>query len=295
MPNGRAAHDTATSCSISRTICAFDSCRGDPNTDLCGSAKSPYGPNRNERRRPPASDRHRPLSARRSGAAIQLDLRTAKRWAQGYQFKRGGQTHASPGVMPLALPSSGKEVDVTFAEMLTLRLVKGFRSAGLRLQTIKLVAQKASADFNVPTPFISRKFRTDGRKVFLELREFSAANDEAELQPSERKLIEVLTGQQAFAEVVEPSLFADVEWTDDLASKWWPLGQNRCVVLDPAVLFGAPRLAETRVPTAPVAAAVRAEGGGDTAVAAVAEWFGLSTEAVRDAVKFETEWLARAA
>ena len=105
----------------------------------------------------------------------------------------------------------------------------------------------------------------------------------------------MLTGQQAFADVVEPSLFADVEWTDELASKWWPLGRERGVVLDPRVLFGEPRLAETSVRTAPVAAAVRAEGGGNAAIAAAADWFGLSPDAVRDAVKFETEWLTRAA
>jgi uncharacterized protein (DUF433 family) len=232
-----------------------------------------------------------PLAAR----LAQLDVRTARHWAVGYRFTRKGQQRSSPGVMPLKLrPSSDKQTDVTFAEMLTLRLVKGFRNAGLRLQTIKRVAEKASVEFNVPTPFISRKFRTDGRKVFLELRETSPTDDEQVLPLADRKLIEVLTGQQAFADVVEPSLFADVEWSDDLASRWWPLGRDHSVILDPGVLFGAPRLANTSVPTAPVAAAVKAEGGGEDAIEAVAEWFGVSPEAVRDALKFETAWLRAA-
>jgi uncharacterized protein (DUF433 family) len=225
----------------------------------------------------------------------QLDTRTARRWAEGYSFISHGERRLSPGVMPLALPRIGKERDVTFSELLTLRLVRGFRAVGLSLPTIKRVAAKAAVDFGLPMPFVSRRFRTDGRKVFIELRQQHSDNDEPAVPRRERELIEVLTGQQAFADVVEPSLFADVDWQDDLASRWWPLGIERSVVIDPSVLFGAPRLNETSVPTAAVAAAVRAEGGGDTAATAAAEWYGIPVPAVWDALKFETEWLSRAA
>ncbi|HEY5301118.1 MAG TPA: hypothetical protein VIJ55_10620 [Acetobacteraceae bacterium] len=67
------------------------------------------------------------------------------------------------------------------------------------------------------------------------------------------------------------------------------------MLLDPRVLFGAPRLADTNVPTAAVAAAVAAEGGGDVAITAVADWYGVSFQAALDAVRYETEWLAEAA
>ncbi len=80
-----------------------------------------------------------------------------------------------------------------------------------------------------------------------------------------------------------------------MAARWWPLGRARAVVLDPATMFGAPRVAATRVPTATIAAAVAAEGGGDAAVLAVGEWHGLKAAQVCDAVEFETVWLKRAA
>ncbi len=226
----------------------------------------------------------------------QLSTRTARQWAVGYRYRRDGEVRYSTGVMPLALGGSGADVDLTFAELLTLRLVRAFRGAGLGLRTIKRVAARAAEDFALETPFASRRFRTDGRRVFLELRDLQPANDVEGLPRRERQLIEVLTGQNAFAEVVEPSLFANVDWQDDdLASRWWPLGKGNSVILDPRVAFGAPRLAETSVPTAAVAAAVRAEGGGEPAIAAAAEWFGVPVQAVRDAVRFETEWLAKVA
>lgn len=225
----------------------------------------------------------------------QLDTRTVRRWAEGYKYTRGGETHTSPGVTPLALSKSGGHVDLTFAELLTLRLVRAFRGVGLGLPTIKRVAAKAAQDFGSPSPLTSRRFRTDGRKIFVELRKETPANDEPEIPRREVQLIEVLTGQRQFNEVVEPSLFANVDWEDELAAAWWPLGKRHHVLLDPRVLFGAPHLSGTSVPTAPVAASVKAEGGGNAAIEAVAEWFGLTVPKVHAAVQFETEWLARAA
>jgi uncharacterized protein (DUF433 family) len=225
----------------------------------------------------------------------QLDTRTARRWAEGYQFTYKGDKRFSRGVMPLALDRVGGHRDLTFAELLTLRLVKAFKGAGLGLPTIKLVAERASADFDLKMPFVSRRFRTDGRKVFIELRELAPTNDEPAITKRELKLIEVLSGQHQFAEVVEPSLYENVDWQDDLASRWWPLGKAHAVALDPTIIFGAPHIMKTRVPTSVIADAVKAEGGGEAAINAVCEWHGLTREQVRDALHFEFEWLKRAA
>jgi len=232
---------------------------------------------------------------REAARLVQLDTRTARRWAEGYNYSFQGEQHFSRGVMPLSLPLAEGARDLTFAELLTLRLVRAFRETKLSLQTIKRVAERASADFGLPMPFISRQFRTDGRKVFLELNVKPSGNDEPALSKRERELIEVLTGQRAFAEVVEPSLFANVEWDEGLAARWWPMSKGHSVILDPAVSFGAPHIADTGVPTTALATAVRAEGGGQEAVAAVAEWYGVTPANVADALRFETEWLARVA
>jgi len=59
------------------------------------------------------------------------------------------------------------------------------------------------------------------------------------------------------------------------------------------VVFGAPHVAGTRIPAEQIAAAVRAEGGEATGIAAAAEWFGLTAAAVHDALRFESEWPRR--
>lgn len=225
----------------------------------------------------------------------QLDARTARRWAEGYTYARNGERRASPGLMTLAMPRKDSARDLTFAELLTLRLVKAFRDVKLGLPLIRRVAERAAADYGLPMPFASRRFRTDGRKVFIELQRNLPDDDEQGLPARERELIEVLTRQRNFTDVVEPSLFANVDWDGDLASRWWPMGKWQSVVLDPAMRFGAPRIEGTGVPTSAVAAAVRAEGGGEAVMKAVADWYGVPLEGVQDAMRFETEWLSKAA
>ena len=66
---------------------------------------------------------------------------------------------------------------------------------------------------------------------------------------------------QSAALTVEPSLYANVDWQDDLASRWWPLGKESAVALDPEVMFGAPHISDTRAPTSIIAETVRAERG----------------------------------
>ncbi len=232
-----------------------------------------------------------PVAAR----LAQIDTRNARRWAEGYDYPYKGETRHSAGVMPLTFPPIRGERDLTFAEMLTLRLVAAFRNAGLSMRTIKRVSDVAVQHYDTPLPFVSRRFRTDGRKVFVEISKDPAANDEPAMPKGERRLIDVLSGQENFAEVVEPSLFQNVDWHADIATRWWPIRHSGFVVLDPAVMFGAPHIAGSRVPTDALASAVRAEGGSDQAIVAVADWFGVEQAAVRNAVHFEGEWLNRAA
>jgi hypothetical protein len=104
----------------------------------------------------------------------QLDLTTARRWAEGYNYRYRGEQRRSPAVMELTLPRTAAGRDLTFPELLTLRLVKGFRGAGLGLRTIKRVAEVAAREYGTPLPFVTTRFRTGGRRVFIELRPFCA-------------------------------------------------------------------------------------------------------------------------
>ena len=111
----------------------------------------------------------------------------------------------------------------------------------------------------------------------------------------ERVLVEALTGQQQFRDVVEPSLFKDVVFVGDVPGQWFPIGREKPVVIRPDRAFGAPHVVDTGVRTDVLADTVTAEGGDEAAIRSVASWFGLTEEQVRAATQAETEWRTPAA
>lgn len=218
-----------------------------------------------------------------------LDAVTARRWVRGHAYSyKGERRHAAP-VVHLLQPEVPANGDLTFEELLTLRLVRAFRDKGLGLPTIRKAAQVAAERFGQNNPFITKAFRSDGRSVFLELEEQSAVPGQ------ERVLINALSGQQQFRDVVEPSLFRDLVFVGDSPGKWFPLGQSHSVVIRPDHAFGSPHIDGTGIRTDVLADAVTAEGGDDHAVDSVAGWFKISKAQVLDAVAVEKAWHPEAA
>lgn len=217
-----------------------------------------------------------------------LDATTARRWLRGYDFVHNGQRRHSEPVVPAPHGTPANDL-LSFEELLTLRLVRGFRQHGLGLPTIKRAAQAAAERYGLANPFVTKAFRTDGRQVFIELEQQGA------IRGDEKVLVHALTGQQQFVRVVEPSLFKDVVFAGDVPGEWFPIGQDHTVVVRPDRALGAPHIAGTGVRTDVVADTVQAEGGDELAALAAASWYGLTREQVRDAVAAESEWRSRKA
>jgi uncharacterized protein (DUF433 family) len=215
-----------------------------------------------------------------------LDPQTARRWVEGYEYGYRGERRQSAPISYLAKarPAEGGLV-LDFEQLLTLQLVKAFKDRGLGLPTIKRAAARAQQVFGGTNPFVTRRFRSDGNHVFIDL----------DAPGRERELINVLSDQREFREIVEPSLFRDVVFVGDDASEWWPLGRDHAVMLAPDRQFGAPHIAGKGIRTDVLAQAVAAEGGGEEAVKAVADWYDLTPMQVCDAVEFEGPWLAKQA
>jgi len=213
-----------------------------------------------------------------------LDANTARRWVRGYAYPYKGERRTSGPVVRLGAPASGAKAGLSFEELLTLRLVRAFREKGLGLPTIKQAAQIATERYGLANPFVTKAFRSDGRSVFRELKQ------RGDVKGDDGLLVNALTGQQQFRNIVEPSLFRDVVFAGDLPGQWFPRGKDHAVVIRPDRVFGAPHIADTGVRTDVLADAVAAEGGGVQAVAAVAAWFKVTEQQVREAMAAEAEW-----
>ena len=96
-----------------------------------------------------------------------------------------------------------------------------------------------------PHPFCTRKFKTDGRTVFAEVYDESG----------EKSLLELTKSQHYFEKIIAPYL-QGLEFKEDVAVRWWPMGTRRTVVIDPLRSFGQPIVSDRGIPTSVLAQAV---------------------------------------
>ncbi|MFC5520266.1 hypothetical protein [Polaromonas jejuensis] len=128
------------------------------------------------------------------------------------------------------------------------------------LKVIRATVDAAARNFGADYPLTNRNFLTDGKRLFLQ------AIEQATGEP---RLIDVLRKQYVFSDIIKPSLYAGIEYGHDDAQRWFPVNRRKTIVLDPALQFGTPVLAEAGIPTDTIHASFLAEGRGRAMVARV--------------------------
>jgi uncharacterized protein (DUF433 family) len=202
--------------------------------------------------------------------------RAIRRWLQGYPRKYKGKNVRSEPLWQTQLGNEGLPDEVIgFRDLLELRMVAAFVRHGVDLKVIRATVDAAARNFDADYPLTNRKFLTDGRRIFFEAIEQTAG---------EPRLIDVLHKQYVFSDIVKPALFTGIEYGDDGARRWFPVSRRKTVVLDPALQFGTPVLAEVGIATDTIHASFLAEGRDRAMVARV---FDISPGLVTAAVEFE--------
>lgn len=202
-----------------------------------------------------------------------------RRWLRGYQFKVKTGRHHSPAVWPSQLPAIDEKFALGFLDLLEVRCVDAFISAGVSWKTLRQAHSQAQKVVGHSHPFCTHRFVTDGQAIFVELRE---RNDEVALW-------DMHDLQRVFEKIIRPFL-KNVEFNRDrIPQRWWPHGKSHRVALDPRRSFGQPIVFRDGVPTQILARSVKANDG---SIDEVARWFELSPTAVREAVEFEQQLAA---
>jgi len=191
----------------------------------------------------------------RAARLVGEEVRTVRRWLKGYSWKHPDGRRTSEPLWPMQYADDADLADdqvLSFRDLLELRTVARFVKQGVSLRVVRAtieVAREYLGDY----PLHSRRFVTDGRKIFLEAVE--RAGEEA-------KVLDVRERQFAFESVIRPSLIEGIEYGDNAqALRWYPVSKRKVIVLDPELQFGEPIIADAGVPTDTLAAAVVAEQG----------------------------------
>ena len=175
------------------------------------------------------------------------------------------------------LPVIDSAIALSFVELMELRVVKALLDHDMSLQAVRAAASVASAYFGTEHPFASRRVYTDGKKAFAALH-----GDEREA-PDLVELTRAHVQQVIAGKVFQPFL-AEIDFnpSTSLAERWWPLGKQVPVVLDPRIAFGAPTVAGTGIRTSTLVRMVDVDG-----LSATASAFQLSHIEIRAAQDFE--------
>jgi DNA-binding transcriptional MerR regulator len=169
-----------------------------------------------------------------------IPVRDLRRWLNGYPYraKDGVEVDVAP-IWETELADDSVD-GLSFHDLLEVRFVHAFRKHGVSMQAIRIASQRARELFETDYPFTSRQFRTDGRTIFTSAIE----------ETGETELLDLVKQQYAFRKVIEPSLYAGIEFDQDqVATRWYPALRNKAVVLDPTVAFGKPVVTDGAVRT----------------------------------------------
>jgi hypothetical protein len=217
-----------------------------------------------------------------------------RRWMRGYSFVRGIERRLSPPVIGSDGASAEEsEAGLSFRDLIEVMCVHGFLVGGVRWPILRRVHDKAAQILHTRHPFATRQFLTDGHSVLLRV--------------GEKALLDLVSNQYTLLALIRPFLKTDgLDFVDDFAARWWPLGKRTPVLIDAGRSFGQPIVIEG-VPTSLLFRAYGSEfkaargalssvrdfeeeaapDAAASAIRRVATWYAIPVKSVRAAVDYE--------
>lgn len=211
------------------------------------------------------------------------------RWICGYE--RDGVEYPPLWEPELRTSRHADLVFVSFADLMEARVIAAFYKHGVQIQTVRKAIEQAKNEFGIERPFATRKFQTDGKKIFLDIiNEIQRSNP---LDSRDKIYLDIISSQLQFSSIIKPAL-KDVEFENNLASRWWPLGKNKTVVVDPSRSLGKPINNATGVPVEALVGALDSTNKNPTEsdFANVALLFEVSKRDVKEAFVFSEKFAA---
>lgn len=174
-----------------------------------------------------------------------------------------------------ALSARGRGSGISYLQLIEVSVVASMRKAGVKLNKIRdartYFAEKLGLDF----PFAQAKFKTDGAEILQDIK----GNDGKILK--DKLLSASANGQLVWTDLLE-GRFHQFDYSDHgLVVRFYPSDQNRRVVINPAIDFGAPSV--SGIPTC----TIKTRWASGENIGDISEDFGIEPEDVVSALKFE--------
>lgn len=197
---------------------------------------------------------------------------TIRRWAYGYT--RRGVRYDPP--IHTEIPEHEGVRLLTFLELVELMFIQGFLRAGVSWAKVRSAAVTAARLLRDERhPFAMKRWFADPAGIYLSLGR----------QHGENILVEVAgDAQVAIHGTLEPYLHQIEFDITGLAQRWYPLGQDRPIVVDPRRAHGAPVIESGGVRTDLL---FSMHAAGDD-VSTIASWYEVDEYEVQAAIDYES-------
>jgi len=124
-----------------------------------------------------------------------------------------------------------------FYTLVEIIIVHSLRKIGVSFKKIKLAHDQLVKLLNSPYPFATSKLISDGSVIFWDYNDSVLIDLNKSLQLSFKKIIEPFCKK------------LDFNQDSNLAQRFWPLGKNHSIVVDPHHCFGQPTIFGTNITT----------------------------------------------
>ena len=122
-----------------------------------------------------------------------------------------------------------------FLTLIEIIAVDSFRQVGVSFPKIKTAHTKLSHLLDTQYPFAHAELMTDGKRIFYELLDTSLLEMDEKQQLSFKKLVAPYCKK------------IDFQHKTQLAQRFWPLGKDHHIVVDPHHSFGQPVILGTNI------------------------------------------------
>lgn len=221
-------------------------------------------------------------SARMSARLVGVSKDRVRRWVKGYDFKYSLDSEIKKiSQKPLIQRDyKGGSPFITFVELIDLLFVKQFLDFGFTLQKIRRALQEAEENIG-HKHFARETFFTDGHDIYLQVCENKNANGLLELFSN---------GQWVISPIIEDlSTRIDFDEINHHANRWYPLGKEGLIIIDPQVLFGKPTIVGHRIATDNI---YNLYLGENKNIKSVCDWMNLNENEAEAAISFEEMLIA---
>lgn len=163
---------------------------------------------------------------------------TVRRWLYGSHS-------ASTKMRPVFSGNGGSKdavAEVSFLQLAEIVVVSRFRKRKVKLNTLRQAHEYACEVLDLIYPFAWLHLKTDGVHVFSD---FEKSHPDASLLTLDKKGQLTLPGN-----VIQALELFDYE--EEFAARWYPMGRNVPIVIDPRYGAGRPTIPQRRLPVASI-------------------------------------------